>query len=68
MSLLIGLNTTFTRMGASLLLGPDTSFTRMGSALAKSAGYIALQGTRQESLPHVKLGETLNFRLFGVCF
>ena len=30
--------------------------------------YIALQGTRQESLQQVKLGKTLNVRLFGVCF
>ena len=30
--------------------------------------YIALQGTRQESLPQVKLGKTLNLRLFDVCF
>jgi hypothetical protein len=30
--------------------------------------YIALQQTRQDSLPQVKLGKTLNLRLFGVCF
>ena len=30
--------------------------------------YIALQGTRQESVPQVKLGKTLNLRVFGVCF
>ena len=30
--------------------------------------YIALQGTTQESLPQVKLGKTLNLRLFGVRF
>ena len=29
---------------------------------------IALQGTRQESVPQVKLSKTLNLRLFGVCF
>ena len=29
---------------------------------------IAPQGTRQESLPQVKLGKTLNLRLFSVCF
>ena len=29
---------------------------------------IALQGTRQESVPQVKLGKNLNFLLFGVCF
>ena len=28
--------------------------------------YIALQQTRQDSLPQVKLGTTLNYRLFGV--
>ena len=30
--------------------------------------YSALQGTTKEHLPQVKLGETLNLRLFGVCF
>ena len=30
--------------------------------------YIALQGTRKEPLPQVKLGETLNLRFFGVYF
>ena len=29
---------------------------------------IALQGTTKEPLPQVKLGQTLSFRLFGVCF
>ena len=31
-----------------------------------SVPYIALQGIRQESLPQVKLGKTLNLQLFGV--
>ena len=30
--------------------------------------YIALQGTTKDPLPQVKLGETLNLQLFGVCF
>ena len=30
--------------------------------------YIALQGTRQESVPQVKLGKKFNLLLFGVCF
>ena len=29
--------------------------------------YIALQGTTKVPLPHIKVGETLNLRLFGVC-
>ena len=33
-----------------------------------STMYIALQGTTKEPLPHVKLGQTLNLRFFGVCF
>ena len=30
--------------------------------------YIGLEGTTQESVPQVKLGQTLNLRLFGVVF
>ena len=33
-----------------------------------SSWFIALQVTSQDSLPQVKLGKTLNLRLFGVCF
>ena len=30
--------------------------------------YITVQLTAHESLPQVKLGKTLNLRIFGVCF
>ena len=33
-----------------------------------STVYIAHQGTTQESVPQVKLGQTLNLRFFGVFF
>ena len=34
----------------------------------KLSWYIALQGSTKEPLLQVKLGQTLNLRLFGVCF
>ena len=39
MSLLIGPDTTFTRMGSVLAIRLYTSFTRMGSVIANMAGY-----------------------------
>ena len=50
---------------------PSKVYQTLQDELSKTRpllGYIALQGTRQESLPQVKLGDSLNLRLFGVCF
>ena len=38
MSLLIGPDTTFIRMGKVLLLLPDTTFIKIGSVLANTVG------------------------------
>ena len=38
-SFIIGPDSTLTSKESVLLLGPDTSFTRMGSVPAKRAGY-----------------------------
>ena len=46
----------------------DLRMGDLGGSWGYGRPYIALQQTRQDSLPQMKVGKTLNLRLFGVCF